>query len=207
MATFAELVDDLSQELESLVTRFKAPMPPNLPFSESCPPAHEASQSFLVISLQNYWIDYTQGLIRLSMEGGQATLSGSLIARTVPQTVARMAISKAADTVATRLNLHWPIWQNCAFVAEVAAELKLENAATIALELGSNMSAGYTTSVRNYLVHPEVRLRDLYRKVANTHGLPYAEPVPLLNSPRLGGIPLFEYWVRSILATARGAAQ
>ena len=207
MATFAALVNDFSQELESLVARFKAPIPPDLPYSSSCPPVHEASQSFLVISLQNCWINYTQELIQLSMEGGQATLSGSVITRTLPTGVAKEEIRRAAKTVATRLNFPDPNWQNCGFVAEVAGELGLENAKTIALELGSNKTAGYTTSVRNYLVHPESRARQRYRRVANTFGLPNAEPIRLLNSPQLGGIPLFEYWVRSIMATALDAAQ
>ena len=205
--SFSELVDELAQELESIVARFKTPVPSELPYSESCPPAHEASQSFLVICLQSCWINYTQELIELSMEGGQPTLSGSVIAQSLPPEEAKKRIREAANAAAPKLNMPNPVWQSCSFVVQVARDLQLQNAESIELSLGANKTVDYTNSVRNYLVHPESGSRQRYRKVAATFGLPNAEPIRLLNDPQLGGIPLFEYWIRSTMATAQNAAQ
>lgn len=207
LSPFEQLVTGFDQKLESIVESFNSPVPPNSPYDVSCPPAHRNSQAFLVIQLQITWSEFTESLLKISVQGGHSTLSGTVLpimpSGSTPEQQIRGAVRRAIN----KSTFSDAAWHSCAFVSMVVSELTLQNEPAITLSLGSDSAASNTTAVRNFLVHPGNRSRPAYNHVANQYGLPRAGPIELLNHPQIGGISLFEIWVSSMKATAYNAAQ
>ena len=87
----------------------------------------------------------------------------------------------------------------------VAKHLTLANEDQINLYLSANLSSGYVTDVRNYIVHPGSRTESKYRTVAAVEGMPGVAVGKLLNTRFSGGATLFERWVKDLQRTASNA--
>ena len=200
---FEELTD-------ALVERFQTPIPQAPPFSRTCPPAHEDSQVFVTIRLQNYWGEFCLGLIDASSQGGQETLSGRILAPLYPEASThetKREVRRIAKEVAATLALPNPVWHSCGFIVNVARRLGLQNFNEIDFSLSPNLTATYATHVRNFVVHPGPDSEPRFLQVAAHYGLPNSSPVDLLRSRQLGGTTLFEFWVRDLQGAARRAIQ
>ena len=202
--------EEFKQRTDSLIAKFETPVPQAPPYNQTCPPAHEDAQAFLTIRLQNGWSDFCHRLVGISAQGGQPSLSGRFISSISPDSSVEEIddqVRSAANEVVKTKGLTNPVWHSCQFTVLVARELGLANFQDIDAGLSSNLTAGYTTRVRNYLVHPAHQSRENYIKVAAFYGLPSSEPVELLRSRQLGGATLFEVWVRDLQRSAHRAAR
>lgn len=207
MSAFERLVTRFEQELDSLVDKFKIPIPSTEPYNLSCPPAHRHSQAFLLVLLQTLWSDFTKNLLTISVQGGDSTLSGTVLTPISGGSTAEQQVQRAVARVIKTSQFQGEVWHNCAFVSSVATELMTPNQPAITLGLGADFAASNASAVRNFLVHPGNRSRPAYDYVANRYGMGGADPIDLLNLMQLGGITLFELWVSSLKATAYNAAK
>lgn len=204
------LYEQFKSLTDALIDRFQIPTPLSLPYSLTCPPAHEDSHSFLIIPLQNHWAEYCLELIDSSAQGDQPTITGRALSPIFPgssEEDTRRQVRGIARTVADSMNFQYPVWHNCGFTVNVARQLGLQNRDEIDLGLSGNFTAGYATRLRNYVVHPGPTSRRDFLRVAAHYGMPDADPVTLLRSPQLGGSTLFEIWVRELQGAARKSAE
>lgn len=207
---FKVAYSELRDRTDDLVSRFVAPLPPDLPFSQTCPPVHEDGKSMLIIILQNDWGTFCQKLVLLSAEGGHHTLGGRLVSRIsgIPtsETVSSH-VRGVAQTVAEGLGWEHPVWHSCKFTVLVADKLAVVNSEEVYFGLSPNITAGQVTSVRNYVVHPTSGTEARYLRVTNLVGMPGVSVSELLTSVQPGGSTLFEYWARDLQRTAFSSAQ
>lgn len=201
---------ELRDGTDDLLSRFLSPLPPDPPYSQTCPPVHEDGQSLLIIKLQNHWGAFCHTLVLLSAEGGHRTLGGRLVSQISgipPSLPVSTHVKKVALAVAKSQGKNGPVWHSCVFTVDVANALGVVNAKELFLGMSPNITAGWVNKVRNYVVHPATSTKADYMRVTNALGMPGAGVSQLLASVQPGGATVFEYWVRDLQRTAFSSAQ
>lgn len=183
----SELCRSFIHSTDALVKRFDVPVPSCDPFAYTCPRIHEDGQVLLVVRLQNLWADFCHSLIDISASNNSSS------------------VRRAARTATCDMGNSYPVWHNPEFIVRVAKHLTLANEDQINLYLSANLSSGYVTDVRNYIVHPGSRTESKYRTVAAVEGMPGVAVGKLLNTRFSGGATLFERWVKDLQRTASNA--
>ena len=74
--------------------------------------------------------------------------------------------------------------------------MRLRNAETIELAIGSARVPEYITDYRNYLVHPSARTRAKYDRLLARLGMLQVKPEELPRQEQAPGLPLFTSWIR-----------
>ncbi|MFQ5873493.1 MAG: hypothetical protein ACE5JL_06800 [Dehalococcoidia bacterium] len=206
---FSEVHADFVADTEALLQRFNQPIPNAGPYATTCPPVHDDAQSLLVVLLQNSWSTYSREILEVSAEAALPTLTWRQLQPSPMMSMytgARQAVREAARIVADTMGYCDPVWHKPEFTIRVAAQLKVQNYEEIFYALSSTLTPSHVNWVRNYVVHPSDRTRAGYSKVAAAVGDPRADLGPLLRTQQVGGVTLFEKWVRELQATAEQAA-
>ena len=189
--------------------RFNAAIPPNSPYSTSCPPIHDDGKCLLVNLLQYQWAVFCRELLEHSISGNGPTLNGTVLQPvTLPdkgQTHDGYLRSTASRIGKDFSDLGYPIWHNPDFVILVAKELEPTNLEALALGVIASPSLRELNVVRNFIIHgPERKVN--YEKVLDGYGLRDVSPAELLVHQTPLGTIVFEDWLDKIVQASRSAA-
>ncbi len=181
---------------------FRTPLPSNSQESQSCQPMHQAGEVQLINRLLVLWGEYCWNLVIISALGDALTIQGTLLS---PSTGVR-----GFSDIRAKLGVNFGAgprtkWDEPQWALQCANALSPTNMNQIGLGL-TGVSVDSLKSVRNFLVHPNERTRNIYQNLAQALGYHGIGPKTLLNSNLGMGSTVLESWIADFQNAARNSA-
>ena len=181
---------------------FRTPLPLHLQDAVNCQPIHSAGEVQLINRLLVLWGEYCRNLVIISALGDALTIQGTLLS---PSTGVR-----GFSDIRVKLGVNFGAgprtkWDEPQWALQCANTLSPTNMNQIGLGL-TGVSVDSLKSVRNFLVHPNERTRNIYQNLAQALGYHGIEPKALLNSNLGIGSTVLESWIADFQISAYNAA-
>ena len=186
-----------------LLDRLYSPLPVKPREQESCGIFHVLGRSFLVVRLQHIWGEYCRELVIHSALGSCRTVTGTLLAP-APGIANYTDIERLAKKLKKPLTGTRASWHDPRFTLDIADCLRITNYNTVSLGLAS-VSTADLVAMRNFLVHPNIRTRQIYGDSVSPATVTAKAPDTQVLSPIVGGGTVFEGWVKTLQQAARNA--